>query len=136
MNRALIYTAIVLAVSLTPAFGQQPVSSQQELVNKYCATCHNERAKTGGIVLENVDADHPSLNAELWEKAIRKIRAGLMPPSGAPRPDRSVLDQFRATLETAIDKNAVSNPNPGVTALHRLNRTEYANAIRDFLAVD
>src|SRR5215475_12201269 len=139
MNRSLINagTALVgLTFIITPAFGQQAVSSQQELVNKYCATCHNETTKSGGIVLEKADTDHPAANPELWEKAIRKLRAGLMPPSGAPRPDRAVLEKFRATLESAIDQVGASNPNAGATALHRMNRTEYANAIRDLLAVD
>src|SRR5215831_8518759 len=139
MNRALINTGLIvgsLALLLTSTLGQQPASSQQELVNKYCVTCHNERAKTGGIVLEKMDVDHPAANAELWEKVIRKVRAGLMPPSGAPRPDRAVLDKFRASLETSIDQAAASKPTPGATALHRLNRTEYANAVRDLIAVD
>src|SRR5262245_10444102 len=139
MNRALINTGLIvgsLALLLTSTLGQQPASSQQELVNRYCVTCHNERAKTGGIVLEKMDVDHPAANAELWEKVIRKLRAGLMPPSGAPRPDRAVLDKFRASLETSIDQTAASKPTPGTTALHRLNRTEYANAIRDLIAVD
>src|SRR5262245_65959758 len=83
-----------------------------------------------------MDATHPELNAELWEKVIRKVRAGLMPPAGANRPERAVLENFRATLESSIDKAAAARPNPGVTALHRLNRTEYANAIRDLIAVD
>ena len=134
MNTGLVVAS--LALVFTTTLGQQPPSSQQELVNKYCVTCHNERAKTGGIVLEKMDVDHPAENAELWEKVIRKLRAGLMPPSGAPRPDRVVLDQFRATLETAIDQDAASKPTPGATALHRLNRTEYANAVRDLIAVD
>jgi len=125
-----------LVFLFTSTLGQQPASSQQALVNKYCVTCHNERAKTGGIVLEKMDVDHPGANAELWEKAIRKLRAGLMPPSGAPRPDRAVLDKFRASLETAIDQAGASKPTPGATALHRLNRTEYANAVRDLIAVD
>jgi hypothetical protein len=139
MNRALMNMSMVvasLALVFTSTLGQQPASSQQELVNKYCVTCHNERAKTGGIVLEKIDVDHPAASAELWEKVIRKLRAGLMPPSGAPRPDRAVLDKFRASLETAIDQAAASKPTPGATALHRLNRTEYANAVRDLIAVD
>jgi Protein of unknown function (DUF1592)/Protein of unknown function (DUF1588)/Protein of unknown function (DUF1585)/Protein of unknown function (DUF1587)/Protein of unknown function (DUF1595)/Planctomycete cytochrome C len=139
MNRALMNIGLLVvcfALVLTSTFGQQPASSQQELVNKYCVTCHNERAKTGGIVLEKIDVDHPGASAELWEKVIRKLRAGLMPPSGAPRPDRAVLDKFRASLETAIDQAAASKPTPGATALHRLNRTEYANAVRDLIAVD
>src|SRR5215813_11497077 len=139
MDRALINTGLVVAslmLVFTSTLGQQPASSQQELVSKYCVTCHNERAKTGGIVLEKMDVDHPAANAELWEKVIRKVRAGLMPPSGAPRPDRAVLDKFRSSLETAIDQAAASKPAPGATALHRLNRTEYANAVRDLIAVD
>src|SRR5262245_39648676 len=139
MSRAVIKTGIAL-VALTFIFtttlGQQPASSQQELVNKYCVTCHNEKAKTGGVVLEKIDVDHPATNAEVWERVIRKLRAGLMPPGGAPRPDRAVLENFRATLETAIDQAAQAKHNPGVTALHRLNRVEYANAVRDLIAVD
>jgi cytochrome c551/c552 len=139
MKRFLLFAGIAtasLVLALTPTLGQQPASSQQELVNKYCVTCHNEKAKTGGLVLEKVDATHPELNAELWEKVIRKVRAGLMPPAGANRPERAVLENFRATLESSIDKTASAKPNPGVTALHRLNRTEYANAVRDLIAVD
>src|SRR2546428_5225231 len=95
INRAFINTGVALAALtfiLTTTLGQQPVSSQQELVNKYCVTCHSEKAKTGGLVLEKLDVDHPGMDAEVWEKVIRKLRAGLMPPSGAPRPDRSVLE--------------------------------------------
>ncbi|HEY2382855.1 MAG TPA: DUF1592 domain-containing protein [Terriglobia bacterium] len=109
---------------------------QQQLVTKYCVGCHNDRAKTGGLSLEKLDADHPYENAETWEKAIRKLRAGLMPPSGAQRPDRATLEAFRGTLENAIDTASLQHKNPGVTALHRLNRTEYANAVRDLIDVD
>src|SRR5215471_17009948 len=134
MKRSFLLAGIAaasLALALTPTLGQQPGSSQHELVNKYCVTCHNEKAKTGGLVLEKMDATHPELNAELWEKVIRKVRAGLMPPAGANRPERAVLENFRATLESSIDRTTSAKANPGVTALHRLNRTEYANAIRD-----
>jgi hypothetical protein len=137
--RALINSGLtigVLGLFLTTTLGRQQASPQHELVSKYCVTCHNEKAKTGGLVLENVDVDHPAANAEIWEKAIRKLRAGLMPPSGAPRPDRAALESFRSKLETGIDQAAAAKPNPGVTALHRLNRTEYANAIRDLIAID
>src|SRR5262245_59691841 len=127
---------LVVAFCLIFTTGLAQQSQQQELVNKYCVTCHNEKAKSGGLVLEKVDVDHPAANDELREKAIRKLRAVLMPPSGAPRPDRAVLESFRAALEAAIDQGALAKPNPGVTTLHRLNRTEYANAIRDLLSVD
>jgi cytochrome c551/c552 len=119
---------------LSPSLQAQ--SAQQQLVTKYCVTCHNEKAKTGGLSLEQLDADHPAANAETWEKVIRKLRAGLMPPSGAARPDRATLDSLRSTLESNIDTAAAQHKNPGVTALHRLNRSEYANAVRDLINVD
>jgi hypothetical protein len=117
---------------LPAAFAQ----SNRELVTKYCLTCHNDKSKTGGLSLEKLDVDHPAADAETWEKAIRKLRAGLMPPAGMPRPDRAALDAFRSSVEKSIDLAAAQNPNPGVTALHRLNRAEYANAIRDLIAID
>jgi len=139
MTRSFIHLSpalLALTLLLTTTLGQQPVSSQQELVNKYCATCHSEKAKTGGLVLEKLDVDHPGNNPEVWEKVIRKLRAGLMPPTGASRPDRATLESFRTKLEAGIDQAAVAKPNPGVTALHRLNRTEYANSVRELLSID
>jgi hypothetical protein len=120
---------------LVPA-GHAQSSSNRDLLTKYCLTCHNDKAKTGGLSLEKLDVDRPATEAETWEKAIRKLRAGLMPPAGMPRPERATLDAFRSSLEKSIDLAAAQNPNPGVTALHRLNRAEYANAIRDLIAVD
>jgi hypothetical protein len=111
-------------------------SSNAALLQRYCVTCHSDRAKTGGLTLEGLDPDRPQANTEVWEKAIRKLRAGLMPPAGAPRPARLELDGFRRSLETSIDRAAMARPDPGTTALHRLNRTEYANAIRDLLALE
>src|SRR5882672_109150 len=131
----IFFTVCGFAIFTAVLVGQQP-ASQQDLVNRYCLTCHNDKLQTGGLTLEKVDAAHPARDAETWEKVIRKLRAGLMPPSGAPRPDRATLDTFRASLEASIDQAASERPNPGATALHRLNRTEYANAIRDLLAID
>src|SRR5687767_3253656 len=99
----------------------------------YCITCHNDRVKTGGLSLEGLSPDR---DAETWEKAVRKVRAGLMPPAGAKRPERAALDAFAASIETAIDRTAAVNPNPGRVPLHRMNRVEYANAIRDLLSLD
>src|SRR5207244_4459470 len=110
--------------------------SNRDVVTKYCLTCHNDKAKTGGLSLEKLDVDHPAADAETWEKVIRKLRAGLMPPSGMPRPDRAALNGIRASLETSIDRAALEHPNPGTTALHRLNRAEYANAVHDLIAID
>src|SRR5580658_2121967 len=127
MNRALLAFAFLAA----------PVIAQEQAVlNQYCITCHNEKIKTAGLMLDKLDYEHPGPNAETWEKVIRKVRAGMMPPGGAPRPDRATMDAFAAKLETQLDHAAAANPNPGFTGLHRLNRTEYANAIRDLLALD
>ncbi|HEY6345774.1 MAG TPA: DUF1592 domain-containing protein [Bryobacteraceae bacterium] len=109
----------------------QSVTVDRALINQYCVTCHNDRAKTGGLTLQA-----PSIDAETGEKIVRKVRTGMMPPAGARRPDRAVLEQFASGLEASLDRVAAEHPNPGVTALHRLNRTEYANAVRDLIAVD
>jgi hypothetical protein len=106
------------------------------LLNQYCVSCHNEKAKTGGLALDKMDLRNVGANAETWEKVVRKVRAGMMPPSGARRPERAVLDAFAASVEGALDRAAAANPNPGRVPLHRMNRGEYANAIRDLLGVD
>jgi len=111
-------------------------SSDRALVDQYCLTCHNDRAKTGNLSLTGLDVSQPGDQAEIWEKVVRKVRAGLMPPSGMPRPDRAALDAFAGRLEGGLDRAAIAHPNPGSSALHRLNRTEYANVIRDLLALD
>ena len=127
--------AMVLASTGVAPSAQAPASAQATL-DKYCVTCHNDRLKTGGLTLSPLDVEHPAVDAETWEKAVRKLRAGLMPPAGAPRPDRATLDALRSSIETSIDRAAFEKPNPGATPLHRLNRTEYANAVRDLLAVE
>jgi hypothetical protein len=123
--------ALILAAPFASA--QTP---SQTLLNQYCVTCHNQKLKTGGLELDALDPDHPAANAETWEKVVHKVRAGLMPPSGTRRPERKTLDAFAATIEGALDRAALANPNPGRTPLHRMNRVEYANAIRDLLALD
>jgi hypothetical protein len=133
-----IATLGAVAFAWQQAGGQQPLSKNQQeaLLNQYCITCHNEKLKTGGLALDRLDLDHIGLNAETWERVARKLRAGLMPPAGARRPDRDVLDAFAGAVEGALDRAAAANPNPGRTPLHRMNRGEYANAIRDLLAVE
>src|SRR5947207_4659979 len=124
------------------AAAQQPqttdsvIAQNRAMLDKYCVTCHNQRLKTAGLTLDNVDLAHPAAGAEVWEKVIRKVRAEMMPPVGAPRPEKSALDTLSAYLETSIDKVAVASPNPGRPTLHRLNRAEYGNAIRDLFALD
>src|ERR1700693_4357201 len=118
------------------ALAQQPAASGQTLLVRYCVGCHSQQAKTGGIVLENVDPGKPGENAQVLEKALRKIHTGEMPPRGLPRPEPAVAKAFTASLEAALDQAATKNPNPGRPAIHRLNRVEYSNAIRDLLAID
>ena len=128
--------AVQLAPAATAAAKTDPI--HRALLDKYCITCHNEKLKTAGLVLEQqrVDLDHPSAGAETWEKVIRKLRSGTMPPTGAPRPDRAAVDAFRSWLETSIDHAAAVAPNPGRPGVHRLNRVEYTNAIRDLLGLE
>ena len=131
--RVLVMVALVVAVQpLRP----QVKSPDQALLDRYCSTCHNQKAKTGGLMLDKLDLSHPGSDAETWEKVVRKLRAGMMPPGGMPRPDRATLDAFTTRLETSLDAAAKAKPNPGTPGLHRLNRTEYAAAVRDLIAVD
>ncbi|MBF8305299.1 MAG: hypothetical protein HW398_487, partial [Acidobacteria bacterium] len=111
-------------------------ASYSALLNRYCVVCHNERLKTAGLLLDKMDVAKVSAGPEVWEKVVRKLRTRGMPPAGAPRPDEAVYDSFAGYLENELDRAAKAHPNPGRVAVHRLNRTEYVNAIRDLLAVD
>jgi hypothetical protein len=119
-----------------PVAAADASNEHRALVTEYCGVCHNERVRTGGLVLEKVDLTEPSANAEIWEKVVRKVRGGMMPPEGMPRPDQPSLDRFASWLETALDRGARTRPNPGRASIHRLNRTEYANAVRDLLDLE
>ena len=119
-----------------PAAGRPSTESQSELVSEYCLVCHSDTGKAGGLTLESFDVAHPEQNAEVAEKLIRKLRAGLMPPSYAMRPDEASLDALAASLEARVDLMAATRPNPGKRAFQRLNRAEYARSVRDLLAVD
>jgi cytochrome c551/c552 len=116
----------------TPTSGSQP----QAVLNQYCTTCHNQTAKVGGLALDAIDVANVGKDPQTWEKVVRKIRSGMMPPSGARRPERPVLDAFATELENRLDRSAALAPNHGVTSLHRLNRAEYANAVRDLLDLE
>jgi mono/diheme cytochrome c family protein len=107
--------------------------SAQGTIDRYCATCHNPRMKAGGLALDALPVANAARDPQTWEKVIRKVRTGMMPPAGAPRPDRATLDRLAARVETTLDRAAAAAPNPGAPALHRLNRTEYGNAVRDLL---
>jgi hypothetical protein len=114
-----------------------PSSPQRALVNRYCVTCHNERMRRGDLSLAAYEVTAVGHDTAVWEKVLRKLQAGVMPPVGVPRPDKASYDSLVAWLTEELDRAAAAHPNPGRTeALHRLNRTEYQNAIRDLLAVD
>jgi hypothetical protein len=122
-----------------PADTATSITSPADLrdnINKYCVTCHNSRAKTAGLALDALDVAHVGADAAIWEKVARKLRSGAMPPAGARRPDQATSDAMLAWLETSLDSAAAATPNPGRAVAHRLNRAEYANAVRDLLAVD
>jgi mono/diheme cytochrome c family protein len=109
----------------------------RDLVNKYCVSCHSEKLKTAGLALDRIDAENPYNSQETWEKVIVKLRSRAMPPPKLPRPDNATYDTVAAYLESEIDRSAAAHANPGHSAgLHRLNRAEYANAVRDLIAVD
>jgi hypothetical protein len=117
------------ATLVTPA-------EQGALIKQYCAGCHNEKLKSGGLALTKLDLTHPDRDAQEWEKVVLKLRAGMMPPSGAPRPDIATLRNFASSIESGLDQAEATHPNPGRPALHRLNRTEYANSVHDLLDLD
>src|SRR5215831_4273771 len=127
------YITFVVALVLSAASAE---AQNQALINRYCVTCHNQRLKTAKLELDKLDVTHPEIDALTWERAIRKLRGGMMPPPGAARPPVSDAQALAASLETALDKAAAANPNPGAVRIHRLNRAEYSNAMRDLFAID
>ena len=140
MRFAALAALIVGGVAVSISSGSpQSASSPQAFLDRYCVTCHTESSKEKGLVpvaLDKLDLSKISRDAELWEKVLRRIETGVMPPPGAPRPDPSAAKGVTTWLTAGLDRAAQSNPNPGRTLLHRLNRTEYANAIRDLLSLE
>jgi cytochrome c5 len=119
-----------------PVAAPAAAASDRALLDKYCVTCHNQRLKTAGLMLDKLDVNDVAAAPEIWEKVIWKTRGGLMPPGGRPRPDAQTFAAFDAALESKLDRAAAANPNPGRVPIHRLNRAEYTNTIRDLLALD
>ena len=151
MKRAALLIAaglvIVSAASSPPSAAVSQVASpttsaalsgSREVLDRYCVTCHNQRAKEppGQITLDNLDLSRIGDSAETWERVVRRLHAGTMPPPPARRPDAATYERLIGLLERELDRAAAIAPNPGRPVLHRLNRAEYANAIRDVLAVD
>lgn len=126
--------SLAVGLWLAAATGVFADAPYRAVLNKYCVTCHNQRLKTGGLTLDTLDLGKVAEQAETWEKVIRKLQSRTMPPAGMPRPDAATYQELTAWLETQIDTAA--EPYAGRPILHRLNRTEYSNAIRDLLALD
>src|SRR5271165_142355 len=126
--------SLALGLGLVTATSSLGEPAYRAVLDHYCVSCHNQRLKTGGLALDTMDLGKTPAQAETWEKVILKLRAGTMPPAGMPRPDAATYKALSAWLESQIDQ--ASEPYAGRPILHRLNRTEYANAIRDLLALD
>src|SRR5881296_2085843 len=136
MNSLLFPGGIVICAGL--ALGQNPASNTapRALIDQYCVTCHNQRAKTAGLMLDKMDPAHVAQDREAWEKVVRKLRAGMMPPQGMPRPNDATYEALTVALENELDRAAAQKPKLSTPGVHRLNRTEYANAIRELVGLD
>ena len=132
---SLILLCLVLLAAVRPEARAQSGPSVRAVLDQYCVTCHNEKLKTAGLMLDKADIAHPGASAELWEKVLKKLHAGEMPPPGRPRPDPPSYAALSSFLEKGLDDAASANPNPGRVAVHRLNRTEYRNAVRDLIGL-
>ena len=146
MQGLLVRTAAAFTIGAT-GFGAgiaagQPasegaVSAERALLDRYCVTCHNQRLRVADLTLDVADVADVGAHPEIWEKVVRKLRAGAMPPAPRPRPDAAAYKGFAAWLETELDAAAARNPDPGRTdTFHRLNRSEYHNVVRDLLDLD
>jgi len=138
VGRAFIFGLFITASTGVTLFSvQTPPAAPAAIFDKYCVSCHNQRLRTAGFAIDSLDAANPAANPEAWEKVIAKLRAGSMPPPGRPRPDPATYRLVASALERDIDRAWAAKPNPGrINAVHRLNRTEYNNAIRDLFALD
>jgi Protein of unknown function (DUF1592)/Protein of unknown function (DUF1588)/Protein of unknown function (DUF1587)/Protein of unknown function (DUF1585)/Protein of unknown function (DUF1595) len=145
-NRLLIVGALWLG-AVTGVFPQSagsgatnpaapPVSAPRDVIATYCTSCHNQRLRTAGLTLDSINVDDVAGSAEIWEKVVRKVRGGLMPPAGARQPDAPTRDAFVTSIEAELDRAWAAHPSPGRPLLRRLNRAEYANAVRDLVALD
>lgn len=136
---AFLVAVVAGLVAAPPQDGKQAPATadpNRALIDRYCVGCHNQRLKTAKLELDVLDLTHPEKNAVIWERAIRKLRAGMMPPPGAPRPPLEAVNTLATYLEDSLDKASAANLNPGEVRIHRLNRAEYANAVHDLFGID
>jgi hypothetical protein len=134
--RALFLVALALVSAGCQPSVEQRAAAATDVIDRYCTDCHNDAERTGELTLERVDLRDVGAHAEVWETVVKKLRGRMMPPAGEPLPDVEATTELVAYLETELDAAAATNPNPGLKSLHRLNRTEYGNAIRDLLALE
>jgi mono/diheme cytochrome c family protein len=124
------------AAAAAPTAGQDPSATYKAMFTRYCVACHNSKALTAGLDLGSVDLNNVPQNAEVLEKVVRKLQGRMMPPPGMPRPDEPTTEAFLAWAQAHLDQAAAKAPDPGRVVLHRLNRDEYANAVRDLFALE
>jgi cytochrome c551/c552 len=130
--KSLLVTGLILFVCAVSAAAQSP----RALLDQYCVNCHNQKVKTAGLALDALDPAHVARDTEAWEKVVRKLRAGMMPPQGLPRPNAASYEALTVSLETELDRAAAAKPKLAPPRVIRLNRTQYANAVRDLLGLD
>ncbi|PYR38573.1 MAG: hypothetical protein DMF90_02845, partial [Acidobacteria bacterium] len=119
----------------TPQRNPPAAPFDRSLLDSYCVGCHNARTKMAGLAFDQLDPTRVGDNAQVWEKVVGKLRGREMPPAGSRRPDEATYRSAVASLEATLDRAAAAQPNPGRVVVHRLNRTEYTNAVRDLLAL-
>src|SRR6187397_1844279 len=140
MKRLISSSALLVLIASpvcleTGAAGQTAANQHQEMVTTYCVTCHSTRAKTGGLALEGLNLQAAADNAEIWEKALRKLRGNQLPPPGSPQPPQKDVESFVAWMENTLDTNA-KGPEAGYLPIQRLDRTEYAASVKALVGVD
>jgi len=133
-SRRLVRCVLLLLPAICAA--AEPGAARQQLVNRYCLDCHNTSDWAGGLALDTQDVSDVAGDAKLWESVVHKVRAGMMPPGGKPRPSRELMNAFAGGIERELDRAAASRPLVAAAGVRRLNRAQYSNAIRDLLAVE
>ena len=134
-----VLIGLATSVSLQAVAAPASVEWQRALLDQYCIACHNDQAPMANLTLQTVALDQVGQRADevgVWERVVLRLRAREMPPVGLPRPQPTAYDQLASWLETSLDDAAAATPNPGRPVIHRLNRAEYTNAIRDLLALE
>ncbi|MEO1931283.1 MAG: DUF1587 domain-containing protein [Pseudohongiella sp.] len=136
---SILMISLLVGGSLHAAEVRESIDWQRSFLDQYCVACHNDVVREANFTLQSIALDQVGTHLEevgTWEKVVLKLRAREMPPPGLPRPDAPTYDQLATWLETSLDTAAAASPNPGQPAIHRLNRAEYINAIRDLLDLE